>query len=364
MDVDVDPRGRRARRRAPPPAAGRGATSGDRPRCTAKCSTRSRTGRPLTKAWSERAVERVYSGEAMQSVNPASQPPLLEGKEKGRDLRAEDEADPLLEIAAARAGAGGPCARRGRAAEATSGWARAEPEHHVLHVAQLGVRPTQELPPRGHRAEQLLHHHLGAWPGPRRDRRAGGPPASTRTSVPSAAPCSAVRSTEPRHRGDGGQGLSPEARGCGWRGDPPPSGACWWRGGAPRALHPRGTSPRRRRAPRWTRTPPPSRRTSMDRAPASSAFSASSLTTEAGRSTTSPAAIWSISASLSTAMVGIRWNCLVVRATPARRDGARARKVTAGGRHRADQRLRGAAPATPARRAPGGQRCLLLAPVR
>jgi photosystem II stability/assembly factor-like uncharacterized protein len=35
---------------------------------------------------------------------------------------------------------------------------------------------------------------------------------------------------------------------------------------------------------------------SMRRAPASMAFSHSSLTTEAGRSTTSPAAIWSASA--------------------------------------------------------------------
>ena len=37
--------------------------------------------------------------------------------------------------------------------------------------------------------------------------------------------------------------------------------------------------------------PPPSVRTSMRRAPASSAFSTSSLTADAGRSTTSPAAM-------------------------------------------------------------------------
>jgi hypothetical protein len=43
------------------------------------------------------------------------------------------------------------------------------------------------------------------------------------------------------------------------------------------------------------RTPPPTRRTTICRAPASMALSSSSRTTEAGRSTTSPAAIWLIS---------------------------------------------------------------------
>ena len=43
--------------------------------------------------------------------------------------------------------------------------------------------------------------------------------------------------------------------------------------------------------------PPSSRRTSMSSAPASREFSTSSLTTEAGRSITSPAAIWLISRS-------------------------------------------------------------------
>ena len=45
------------------------------------------------------------------------------------------------------------------------------------------------------------------------------------------------------------------------------------------------------------RTPPASRRTVICDAPASSALSTSSRTTEAGRSTTSPAAIWLISSS-------------------------------------------------------------------
>ena len=48
--------------------------------------------------------------------------------------------------------------------------------------------------------------------------------------------------------------------------------------------------------------PPPSIRTSIRVAPASSAFSTSSFTTDAGRSTTSPAAIWLISWSGSSAI--------------------------------------------------------------
>ncbi len=51
---------------------------------------------------------------------------------------------------------------------------------------------------------------------------------------------------------------------------------------------------------RMSRRPPPSISTSMRRAPASMAFSTSSLTTDAGRSTTSPAAIWSASSGGST----------------------------------------------------------------
>jgi hypothetical protein len=51
-------------------------------------------------------------------------------------------------------------------------------------------------------------------------------------------------------------------------------------------------------------TPPSRMVTVTDVAPASSAFSSSSFTTLAGRSTTSPAAIWSISASSSNRMRG------------------------------------------------------------
>jgi hypothetical protein len=53
---------------------------------------------------------------------------------------------------------------------------------------------------------------------------------------------------------------------------------------------------------RISRTPPASSRTVTWVAPASSALSTSSRTTEAGRSTTSPAAIWLISSSGSSRM--------------------------------------------------------------
>ena len=55
-----------------------------------------------------------------------------------------------------------------------------------------------------------------------------------------------------------------------------------------------------------SRTPPADRRRVICVAPASSALSTSSRTTEAGRSTTSPAAIWLISSSGSSRM-GRRW---------------------------------------------------------
>ena len=78
---------------------------------------------------------------------------------------------------------------------------------------------------------------------------------------------------------------------------PRPRAACWWRGArAPCARPP--ASCRSRRPSRAMKARPPSRTSTRTRcAPASSAFSTSSFTTEAGRSTTSPAAIWSTSVS-------------------------------------------------------------------
>src|SRR3954464_13428183 len=54
------------------------------------------------------------------------------------------------------------------------------------------------------------------------------------------------------------------------------------------------------------RTPPSSSVTPISRAPASTLFSSSSFSTEAGRSTTSPAAIWLTRSSGSTRMAARR----------------------------------------------------------
>jgi hypothetical protein len=58
-------------------------------------------------------------------------------------------------------------------------------------------------------------------------------------------------------------------------------------------------------ATRISRTPPSSSWTSIRAAPASRLFSSNSLSTDAGRSTTSPAAIWLISSSGSGLMIPI-----------------------------------------------------------
>jgi hypothetical protein len=68
-----------------------------------------------------------------------------------------------------------------------------------------------------------------------------------------------------------------------------------WRSSASRASP--GVIPQPSSATAIQSRPPPRSSTRTRLAPASSAFSTSSFTTEAGRSTTSPAAIWSISAS-------------------------------------------------------------------
>ena len=95
---------------------------------------------------------------------------------------------------------------------------------------------------------------------------------------------------EPRHRADRGQRLAAEAeradlragrRRRAWR----------WRGARPRAPGRRASCRSPSSVTRIRRRPPPSVTISIRVAPASSAFSTSSLTTLAGRSTTSPAAM-------------------------------------------------------------------------
>ena len=81
-------------------------------------------------------------------------------------------------------------------------------------------------------------------------------------------------------------------------------------------------------------TPPAASSTVSSRAPASSAFSTSSFTTDAGRSTTSPAAIWFFTCSASTRIVAppvvrvipaLRWALDDWRRGPSAARGARSR---------------------------------------
>ena len=75
-----------------------------------------------------------------------------------------------------------------------------------------------------------------------------------------------------------------------------------WRSSASSACS--GVMPQPSSITRIARLPPSRTSTWMRRAPASTAFSTSSFTTEAGRSTTSPAAIWSTNASGSRSIRG------------------------------------------------------------
>ena len=130
-------------------------------------------------------------------------------------------------------------------------------------------------------------------------------PPSTSTRVP--APSSAGRGVEPEagHRRDGRAAPrrgSPSSR---WRRAPPRRAASRWRGARARGPRRPRSIPQPSSATRTSASPPSSTSTATARAPASSAFSTSSFTTEAGRSTTSPAAIWFTSPGGRTWMRGI-----------------------------------------------------------
>ena len=120
---------------------------------------------------------------------------------------------------------------------------------------------------------------------------AGAPPPSTATSTPSFDPRARVRSSEARDRRDARQRLAAEAEGAeiGEIGEARDlaRGVALEASTASSALMPSPSS-----VTRTSVVPPCSTSTTMRVAPASSAFSTSSFTTLAGRSTTSPAAIW------------------------------------------------------------------------
>ena len=230
------------------------------------------------------------------------EPPLLDREEERGDLGAERGGDALLEVSGARR------QHPHRPAlvlepEGDLGVRQRQAEHRVLHVLELGLGAPEELAPGGHGAEEVLDADLG--PGPGRCRaRPGSRPPSTRTSVPSGAPWRAVRSTS---RDTEAMAASASPRNPRVPMARRSSGRPELAGGvaADASSASSGDMPDPSSVTSMSRVPPPSMATRIERAPASSAFSPSSLTTEAGRSTTSPAAIWSMSASLRTAMVGM-----------------------------------------------------------
>ena len=170
-----------------------------------------------------------------------------------------------------------------------------DPRERLADVAELGLRGAQELAPHGRVEEQVADLDRRA------DRAAAGRDVRRarrrRTSIsrPAGAVGRAAAERQPAHLGDRGQGLAAEAqradaeqvvgvaRACSWRGWPRPAAARRRR--CRSRCRPRGSAPSR---PRPTDT-------SIRVAPASTAFSINSLTTLAGRSITSPAAILLIS---------------------------------------------------------------------
>jgi hypothetical protein len=164
--------------------------------------------------------------------------------------------------------------------------------HRLEAVRQLGGVGLEELAARRRAEEQLLHFDV--VPVARAAGRNSPLRASSRKAL--AWPGAARQQAQLGHRGDGGQRLAAKAHG----GDRFQV--------LQRADLAGGVAAQRQRqflagdaAPSSSteirRTPPASSRTVTWVAPASSALSTSSRTTEAGRSTTSPAAIWLTSSS-------------------------------------------------------------------
>ena len=134
-------------------------------------------------------------------------------------------------------------------------------------------------------------------------------PASRLMYVPSAAPCSQVLSSM-RETLEMAASASPRKPSVSMRSSPRSSASllvAWRRKATPAssALIPQPSS-----VTRISSAPPPENSTVMFLAPASTAFSASSLTADAGRSTTSPAAMRSATWGESMFILGIGPPCL------------------------------------------------------
>ena len=189
---------------------------------------------------------------------------------------------------------------------------------HVENRAPLRARAAQELETRRRVVEEARHAHGRAATS--RDRRSSRAPCRrrARTSVP--APSSRRRlELELRHRADRGERLAAKAEASHADEVAAPIESSTWRAARATSTASSRDMPLPSSLMRIVWRPPSSIARSIDVAPASSAFSISSLTTDAGRSTTSPAAIWSATALARTAMRGA-----TRRRSPRKATGARA----------------------------------------
>ena len=148
----------------------------------------------------------------------------------------------------------------------------------------------QEFQPGRRGKEQVRHLDPRAAIQPRRAARGASGRHRRGWTSPCGAPLLAGGDGEPRHRRRWRAAPRRESRACAMS-KRSPSGSLdvAWRSTA--SSRSSGVMPAPSSTTRISRRPPPSSTISIRRAPASSAFSTSSFTADAGRSTTSPAAM-------------------------------------------------------------------------
>ena len=292
VHVDVDVAARAPRGTAPPAGSARApaARRSPAPARAAGCD-RARSGRRRTGSvdcawcWSPPRARARYARTRQPPSSPAG---LVQRARAPRRASAARTRSPR-----SRCGGRSSATRPPRAAAGgPSGWASARrsiASDDVRGLGRLGLAGTSA------RAGMLKNRSRTSTcvpTGMPTSRASARRPPRPSAGSPRVGVGGARRQRQPRHRRDRRQRLAAEAQ----RAQPAQSSARRELGGrvpraAPAARRPASCRSRRRRRGPAAR-PPASISTSMRRAPASSAFSTSSLTTDAGRSTTSPAAIW------------------------------------------------------------------------
>ena len=228
-----------------------------------------------------------------------------------REILAHDAARALPRRRRAR---GAPRAGRCATSEkATRGPRQRHARERLLAARELGGLALQELAPRRRVEVEVLHLDRGARRRAPRARPATARRRRRRCARHGARPRAGWRgrgATPRRSRRAPRRGSRASRRARGpraWR-------SCWWRSARARAAGRRASMPAPSSATRMRRMPPSARSTETDCAPASRLFSTSSFSAEAGRSTTSPAAIWFTSSSGSARI----WPIVESRADPVR----------------------------------------------